>query len=109
MFNLFNFFSGTDNTQLSQALEQGAFLVDVRSAGEFQMEKIPGAVNIPLDAIPHKLARFKGKKQVVVFCRSGNRSGMAKSMLEQNGIKNVINGGSYHNVASVVDSLQNQD
>lgn len=108
MFNLFNLFSGTDNTKLTEALENGAYLVDVRSAGEFQMEKIPGAVNIPLDAIPHKISKFKGKKQVVVFCRSGNRSGMAKSMLEQNGIANVINGGSYHNVASVVESLQKQ-
>ncbi|MEN9486904.1 MAG: hypothetical protein RIR56_592, partial [Bacteroidota bacterium] len=39
-----------------------------------------------------RINEFKGKPAVVVFCRSGNRSGQAKEILENNGIKNVING-----------------
>jgi rhodanese-related sulfurtransferase len=30
----------------------------------------------------------------VVYCKSGNRSGLAATILEQNGINSVINGGS---------------
>lgn len=98
-----NFFSaifgGSDNTKLTEAIKEGALLVDVRSAGEFASGTVKGAINIPLDKIESQLAKFKGKKNIVVFCRSGNRSGQAKSILEQNGIQNVINGGTYSNVS----------
>ena len=95
-------FGTTDNTKLSEAIKEGALLVDVRSAGEFASGSVKGAVNIPLDRVASQLAKFKGKKNIVVFCRSGNRSGQAKSILEQNGIQNVINGGTYQNVSQCV-------
>ena len=38
-------------------------------------------------------AKFKNKKNIIVFCRSGNRSGMAVSILKQNGVADVFNGG----------------
>ena len=44
------------------------------------------------------MGKFKDKKNIIVFCRSGNRSSMAKNLLEQNGIKNVVNGGTWENV-----------
>jgi rhodanese-related sulfurtransferase len=53
---------------------------------------LKGALNIPLDKVPMELAKFKGKKKYSCFCRSGNRSGQAKSILEQSGFQNVING-----------------
>lgn len=91
-------FGGTDNSMLTEAIKEGAFLVDVRSAGEFASGSVKGAVNIPLDKIGSQLPKFKGKKNIVVFCRSGNRSGQAKSILEQQGFQNVINGGTWSNV-----------
>ncbi|MFC3879872.1 rhodanese-like domain-containing protein [Algoriphagus namhaensis] len=96
-------FGSTDNTKLTEAIKEGAFLVDVRSAGEFASGSVKGAVNIPLDKIGSQLAKFKGKKNIVVFCRSGNRSGQAKSILEQNGFQNVINGGTWSNVNQYVN------
>ena len=100
------FFSGLfgakDNSNLEKVIEEGAFLVDVRSAGEFASGSVKGAVNIPLDKVGNQLAKFKGKKNIVVFCRSGNRSGQAKSILEQNGFQNVINGGTWSNVSQCV-------
>ena len=42
------------------------------------------------------------KNMFVVFCRSGNRSSQAKSILEQNGFKNVINGATWQNVNQFV-------
>jgi rhodanese-related sulfurtransferase len=74
------------------------FYVDVRTPAEFAQGSVKGAVNIPLDQIEKELAKFKGKKNIVVFCRSGNRSSNAKAILEQNGIINVTNGGSWEDV-----------
>ena len=74
------------------------FYVDVRTPTEFAQGSVKGAINIPLDQIENQLAKFKGKKNIIVFCRSGNRSSRAKVILEQNGIKNVTNGGSWEDV-----------
>lgn len=69
-------------------------LVDVRSPWEYEMEHIPGAKNIPLEEIMNKVEEFKSfKSPVVLYCRSGARSGMAVSILKQNGVADVYNGG----------------
>lgn len=69
-------------------------IVDVRSPWEYEAQHIPGALNIPLEQIPYKTAEFQSfQHPVVVYCRSGARSGMALGMLQQNGITNVYNGG----------------
>ncbi|MEX0635896.1 MAG: rhodanese-like domain-containing protein, partial [Ferruginibacter sp.] len=65
---------------------------------EFAGGSVKGAVNIPLGTIPTNIEQFKNKESVIVFCRSGNRSGQAKSFLEQNGITHVVNGGTWENV-----------
>jgi rhodanese-related sulfurtransferase len=105
MFNLFsNLFATTEDDQLPELIKKGAFLVDVRTPAEFADSHVPGSINIPLDKISSQLARFKGKENIVVFCRSGNRSSQAKSILERNGFKNVINGGTYMNVGRAVEA-----
>jgi len=93
-------FGKPDNSRLIDALKNGALLVDVRTPAEFSAGSVKGAINIPLAKIPNELAKFKGKKNIVVFCRSGSRSAQAKSILEQNGIRQVINGGTWRNVES---------
>ncbi len=96
-------FGGSNNNDAAkQAIENGAFLVDVRGEDEFAGGSVKGAVNIPLDKLERQLAKFKGKENIVVFCRSGNRSGQAKSILEQNGFANVINGGTWQDVNSLI-------
>jgi rhodanese-related sulfurtransferase len=89
------------NEVLAKLIEDGAYLVDVRGPGEFAGGSAKGAVNIPLDTLTQHLNEFKDKKQIVVFCRSGNRSSSAKNILERNGFKNVTDGGTWHNVASL--------
>ncbi len=96
-------FGKTDNSSLSEAIKEGAFLVDVRSASEFSGGSVNGAINIPLDTIPHQLTKFKNKKNIIVFCRSGARSTQAKSILNKNGFENVINGGGWQNVAQAAN------
>lgn len=74
------------------------FYVDVRTPAEFAQGSVKGAINIPLNQIENQLAKFIGKKNIVVFCRSGSRSSQAKAILEQNGFTNVANGGSWEDV-----------
>lgn len=100
-------FGKPDNNNLSEAIKDGAFLVDVRTPAEFASGSVKGAVNIPLDKIAGQLPQFKNKKNSVVFCRSGNRSGQAKSLLEQNGFE-VINGGTWQNVNRVVIQIEKE-
>ena len=99
-----NIFGGNSNNEnLATLVNGGAFLVDVRSPGEFAEGNVKGSVNIPLDQVQNQLAKFKDKEYIVVFCRSGNRSGQDKSILEQNGFTNVTNGGTWQDVNVVIN------
>jgi len=104
MFNLFQQMFGQSGAGLETAIKEGAFLVDVRTPGEFAEGSAKGAVNIPLDNLGRQLDKFKDKKNIVVFCRSGARSGQAKSILESNGFTNVINGGTWQQVSQAVNA-----
>jgi len=105
MFGIFkNIFSKKDTTQMEKLIKEGAFLVDVRTPAEFAEGHVKGSTNIPLDQVPNQLAQFKGKDQIIVFCRSGNRSGQAKMILERNGFKNVTNGGTWQDVNEVLNN-----
>ena len=71
-----------------------ATVIDVRTPQEYAQDHYPGAVNIPLDEIQQHLQELKTTEgPIVAYCRSGNRSGMAVSILKQNGINEVYNGG----------------
>lgn len=98
---IFSSFFGSNN-KLQDIVDAGAFLVDVRTPGEFAEGHVPGSVNIPLDSIQANLEKFRNKENIVVFCRSGNRSGQAKSILERNGFNNVTNGGTWQSVKQLV-------
>lgn len=81
---------------LSYQGSKPAVIIDVRTPEEFAAGHIPGAVNIPYEQIGTGISSIKGLKKsqtVLVYCRSGRRSGIAKETLEQNGWKQVINGG----------------
>jgi rhodanese-related sulfurtransferase len=101
--NLFNHLFGRKApVGLQHAIAEGAFLVDVRTAGEFACGHVKGSVNIPLDQLAYRLAEFKNKKNTIVFCQSGGRSRQAKLVLEQNGLTNIIDGGSWNQVNQFV-------
>ena len=77
-----------------KAILNKATVVDVRSPEEFNGEHFDGAINIPLNEIQTRMDEFKAMKQpIVVYCRSGNRSGLAMGILKQQGITDVYNGG----------------
>ena len=71
---------------------EGAKLVDVRSVGEFGSGHLPGAVNIPLQELGTKASKLGAKdKPVVLYCASGTRSAMARSVLKGQGFTQVFN------------------
>ncbi len=82
----------TKEVSVKDQITKGAFLVDVRSPEEFATGSVKGAVNIPVDEVEKRVNEFKGKKSIIVFCRSGHRAGIAKTTLENAGITNVTNG-----------------
>lgn len=85
-------FGGT-SVNYRELVNNGAIIVDVRSANEYKAGHIPGSKNFPLDTIRTKLAEIKkSNKPVITVCRSGARSGMAKGILKSSGIE-VYNGG----------------
>ena len=107
MFGILNkLFAKKENTSLVNILRDGAFLVDVRSQDEYKNGMIAGSINIPLDKIQDQINKFKNKNNIVVFCRSGNRSSQAKSILDKNGFSNVTNGGSWYEVKDIVDQIK---
>ena len=103
MFNLLkNLFSAPDRSELKEIMKNKPFLVDVRTREEFQGGSVKGAVNIQLITVSKDLRRFAGKGNIVVFCRSGNRSSQAKIILDQAGVSKVYNGGSLHNIQNLL-------
>ena len=67
----------------------GAVLLDVRSPGEFKGESIKGARNIDMMApsFASIIETLDKKKPYFLYCRSGNRSGNACTMMAKNGFK----------------------
>ncbi|MDZ7923874.1 MAG: rhodanese-like domain-containing protein [Marinagarivorans sp.] len=78
--------------------QQGATLVDVRSAAEFASGNAPGSVNIPLQELGSRLNEIPKTVPVVLCCASGSRSGMAKMLLKRNGYGQVFNVGKWRNL-----------
>nr|WP_299205320.1 rhodanese-like domain-containing protein [uncultured Brumimicrobium sp.] len=83
--------STQSNSQKETINFENAFIVDVRTPGEFASGHFEGAVNIPVNEVEQNLSKFDGEEQIVVYCRSGARSGNAKKILERNGYTNIIN------------------
>ncbi|MFV0141094.1 rhodanese-like domain-containing protein [Empedobacter falsenii] len=86
-------------------IKEYVFLVDVRTPEEFNSGSVDGAINIPLSVLEQELSQFKNKENIIVFCRSGARSGNAQIMLQQHGFENVVNGGPWQNVQQALDEI----
>lgn len=71
-------------------LSEGARLVDVRSAGEFQAGALEGAINLPLQAIHSAGQVFDADSPLVLYCATGMRSRQAKRFLEMTGFSRVF-------------------
>jgi rhodanese-related sulfurtransferase len=71
-------------TQARRLMKGGAVLLDVRTKGEWDRSRLPGAILIPLHELPHRLAEVP-QGDVIVYCHHGNRSKTGAMLLTRAG------------------------
>lgn len=98
MLSIFKNLFKSNSVDLTEWINSGATIVDVRTDGEFKSGHVKGSINIPLDQIKSNAGKLKNYSKIVVCCQSGMRSGQAKGILEGLGFTNVANGGGWQNV-----------
>jgi rhodanese-related sulfurtransferase len=69
--------------------DAGAFILDVRTPEEWKEFHVPNSTLIPLDELPKRVAEVPRDKEVVVVCRSGNRSQAGRDILLNAGFTKV--------------------
>ena len=71
--------------------------IDVRTLDEFNAGHIAGAAHIPYEDIAQRISEVTTDKSAVIhlYCRSGNRSGIAQHTLSALGFQNAVNEGGY--------------
>jgi len=87
-------------TELQELILTGGQLIDVRSTMEYNQGALPGAKNIPINIIHHSLNTIDKTKPVLLYCRTGKRSGMVKNLFDSLGYDQVHNIGSYQRFAN---------
>lgn len=69
--------------------QQGAFFIDVRTQEEWNEFHAPNTSLVPLDQLPARLSDLPRDREIVVVCRSGNRSQEGRDILLNAGFTNV--------------------
>ncbi|MGX9672192.1 rhodanese-like domain-containing protein [Mycobacterium sp. HM-7] len=68
---------------------EGALVVDVRRAFEWNRVHIPSAVHLPLEALPGGCLELPDDRLLITFCTGGIRSAGAANLLVENGFEAV--------------------
>jgi len=68
-------------------VRHGALWLDVRYPSEYQYDKLPGAINVPLAEVRNMFAVLDRSKEYVAYCQSGRRSAAAAFLFAQRGFK----------------------
>ena len=68
---------------------EGALVVDVRREFEWKRAHIPGAVHLPLEALPERCLELPEDRLLITFCTGGLRSAGAANLLAENGFDAV--------------------
>ena len=64
-------------------------ILDVRTPTEYEDAHIEGAINIPVEEIVDRLNELSANDVILVYCRTGNRSGTAVGIMEENGFSKI--------------------
>ena len=85
-----------DSAELRERLSagEGVHLLDIRSDAEVVHGVLPHARHLPMHLLPLKIGEFPPDQDVILYCRSGNRSGQAERALRAQGFVAVSNAGS---------------
>lgn len=100
--------SATKPSSAISDIQAGSPIYDVRTPEEYAQNHISGSINLPLGDIQNgKLPDSSKDSKIYLYCRSGNRSEQAKTILNQAGYSNVINLGSLEDVVSIGGTAAN--
>lgn len=82
-----------NNEELEKKLDsnENILVIDVREAAEYAFNHIPNAISIPLGELEERINELNKQDQIMVVCRTGNRSDLAAQKLVDKGFTRVIN------------------
>jgi len=72
-----------------QKFQAGTYFLDVRTLEEWNEVRVPNATLIPLEDLESRLNEIPQGQEIVVMCRSGNRSKPGRDILLENGFTQV--------------------
>jgi len=81
--------------EIERSVQDGGFLLDVRTVGEFRRGHIEGATNIPIDEIRDRVGELPTNRTILVCCLTGTRSYFVCRTLKQLGYQAVNLSGGY--------------
>ena len=88
--------------KVTELLQKGAIIIDVRTAEEFSKGKIPNSKNVPLQEFERSLDEIiKIGSPIILCCQSGMRSKKAFSILKKKRT-DCMNAGSWQNIKGLV-------
>ena len=70
-----------------QKIAAGGLWLDVRYPSEYQHDKLPGAINVPLAEVRNMFAMLDRSRDYVAYCQSGRRSAAAAFLFAQRGFR----------------------
>jgi rhodanese-related sulfurtransferase len=73
--------------EANDKVRRGALWLDVRYPSEYQYDKLPGAINVPLAEVRNMFAVLDRTKEYIAYCQSGRRSAAAAFLFAQRGFK----------------------
>jgi len=97
---------GLGNAKLKEALRRGAIVIDIRTASEFDREKVSDSINIPIDRININLRRIVQMNRPIIICsNSDSENERVIDVLKANGVREIYNGGNWTKMWRMMRSL----
>lgn len=83
---------GGSSTTSDVIIKEDSVIIDVRTPAEFADGHVEGAINMDLEGgvFEEEFASLDPSQSYIVYCRTGRRSGVAHSILKDNGFTDVI-------------------
>jgi CRP-like cAMP-binding protein len=73
--------------EAADKVRAGAVWLDVRYPSEYQFDKLPGAINVPLAEVRNMFAVLDRSREYIAYCQSGRRSAAAAFLFAQRGFR----------------------
>lgn len=93
---------GSSSSSEKTMLAANSIIIDVRTPAEFSEGHVEGAINLDLEGgvFEAEYSKLDPSKSYIVYCRSGRRSGVAASILKDNGFVDIVDLQTLENTAS---------